>query len=477
VNILGSFAEFERELIADRTRRGRRHKVEVRQQFLGSIPPYGFKYVPRSASSSGTGILEILPEEAAMVRQMYRWVDQDESSIARVVVQLNETGVPPRKRGRNWQKSSVRRILRSEIYAGVWHYNKHRLCEPRRQRQDRRYPKSERTSLRLRPKSEWLPVILPEQLRIVNPGQWRRVQEQLNRNVSFSPRNAKHVYLLAGLVRCGGCQAAYVGEPGHGRFAYRCSKRCKKHGTIAESSLNLTVWNAVSEAFQSPDVIAEAITVAGESTKALPPINSEKEEIGRGMEQIDTEESRVLHAYRLEILSPEQLARELEAFRARRMNLQSRKSALDRESQPKAAFVRRSLEEYCQVIAGKLATLGWEKRQRLLRLLLRSVIFEGDQVRIRGIIPLSDNAPSAVDPAEANATLNTGRIASTSSKPYARNVAEQSTEAMLQGDDSRGTLSFELVRTVERDETAAKVASLANLIKANAALKRKREAN
>jgi site-specific DNA recombinase len=42
VNILGSFAEFERELIADRTRHGKRHKVEVKKQFVGSLAPYGF---------------------------------------------------------------------------------------------------------------------------------------------------------------------------------------------------------------------------------------------------------------------------------------------------------------------------------------------------------------------------------------------------------------------------------------------------
>ena len=33
VNILGSFAEFERELIIDRTRRERRHKIEHRKQY------------------------------------------------------------------------------------------------------------------------------------------------------------------------------------------------------------------------------------------------------------------------------------------------------------------------------------------------------------------------------------------------------------------------------------------------------------
>src|ERR1700730_9605678 len=73
VNILGSFAEFERELIVDRTRRGKRHKVEVRQQFLGSLAPYGFRYIAKGHSHPA-GKLEIRPEEAEIVRRMYRWV-------------------------------------------------------------------------------------------------------------------------------------------------------------------------------------------------------------------------------------------------------------------------------------------------------------------------------------------------------------------------------------------------------------------
>lgn len=57
VNILGSFAEFEREMIIDRTRRGRRHKVEVRKQYLGSNAPYGFRYVPKDKASGKEGFL------------------------------------------------------------------------------------------------------------------------------------------------------------------------------------------------------------------------------------------------------------------------------------------------------------------------------------------------------------------------------------------------------------------------------------
>src|SRR3984885_13755780 len=59
VNILGSFAEFERELIADRTRRGKRHKVEVRKQYLGSIAPYGFRYKRKDQTGGKEGVLTI----------------------------------------------------------------------------------------------------------------------------------------------------------------------------------------------------------------------------------------------------------------------------------------------------------------------------------------------------------------------------------------------------------------------------------
>jgi site-specific DNA recombinase len=163
VNILGSFAEFEKELISDRTRRGRRHKVEVRKQFLGSIPPYGYEYVSRAQSSSGEGILRINPEEGGVVHTMYRWVSDEGLSAQRVVRRLNEGNLKPRKGGSRWAKSSVLRILRTEIYAGTWYYNKHQLCEPRR-KTTHGYRRSLRTSSRLRPRADWIPVELPENL-------------------------------------------------------------------------------------------------------------------------------------------------------------------------------------------------------------------------------------------------------------------------------------------------------------------------
>lgn len=55
VNILGSFAEFERELIADRMRRGRRHKIEVRKQYLGGNTSYRYRYIQKNPLSGQDG--------------------------------------------------------------------------------------------------------------------------------------------------------------------------------------------------------------------------------------------------------------------------------------------------------------------------------------------------------------------------------------------------------------------------------------
>src|ERR1035438_6420109 len=119
VNILGSFAEFEREMIADRTRRGRRHKVEVRKQYLGSNTSYGYRYTPKDRLAGKEGILELAAEEAAVVRKMFEWVDQDGLSARRVLNRLNELRISPKKGAAQWAKSSVLRILRSEMYAGT----------------------------------------------------------------------------------------------------------------------------------------------------------------------------------------------------------------------------------------------------------------------------------------------------------------------------------------------------------------------
>jgi site-specific DNA recombinase len=390
VNILGSFAEFERELILDRTRRGSRHKVEVRKQFLGGLAPYGFRYVPKDKSANKEGYLEIVPDEATIVRQMFEWVDKEGLSARKIVQRLSSMNAVPRKKGKRWGKSSVLRILRSETYAGVWHYNKHEGCEPIRRARVTKYRKSLKSSGRLRPQSEWLPLILPETLRLIDRDQWRRVQEQLSRNITFSPRNSKHQYLLKGLVKCGGCGARYVGDPCHGTYYYRCHARCKKVPTIKQEHFDGTVWSAIEEAVLNPELIADHVDdLTAKQTVVTEQLRTEESEIEKARSELRIEEARILEAYRKGIITPEQLGVELEQINARKSALETRASHITRNVVATPAPIsKRSLHDWCQSAAKGLKRFTDQDRQQFLRLLVNDIIFEGERIRIRGVIPV-----------------------------------------------------------------------------------------
>lgn len=391
VNILGSFAEFERELIADRTRRGRRHKVEIRKQYLGSNTAYGFRYIRKDQASGSEGLLQLAPEEALVVRQMFEWVDHDALSARKVLNRLNERKIPPRKGAARWGKSSVLRILRSEMYAGVWHYNKFQGCEPQNPAMSPRYRRRRKCSLRQRPKSEWLPLALPKSLCIVPRQRWERVQRQLDRNITFSPRNEKHAYLLKGLVRCGSCGARYTGDPCHGKFYYRCLARCKKQPMVREAVLDESVKEAVRELMMNPDVILDPLRQLDEAEARE---RGSRAEISRESEvetnRLNTEEERILEAYRTGVISPAQLGHQLEKLKARQAVLDLRRS--ETQGQHKDALpveqVEYGITEYCAEAAANLTNLSPEKWLGFLRTIIESILFCGDHIKIQGRISL-----------------------------------------------------------------------------------------
>lgn len=415
VNILGSFAEFERELIADRTRRGRRHKVEVRNQYLGSNTAYGFRYIPRDRTAGKEGLLELVPEEATVVRQMFEWVDHEGLSARRVLSRLNEQKISPRKGAPHWSKSSVLRILRNEMYAGVWHYNKFQGCEPQKPVTSARYRRRRKSSVRQRPKSEWLPLVLPESLHIVPRERWLRVQRQLNQNITFSPRNEKHAYLLKGLVRCGACGARYAGDPCHGKFYYRCIARCKRLPSVCETVLNETVKEAVRNVVLHPEVILEPLRQLDQA-EARERTNRARAAQGAESELklLQLQESRVLDAYRTGVISPEQLAQQLQKIKSRRATLDLQRSEASQLERLPAEQVKKGVTDYCAEAAKNLSGFGFEEWRELLRTIVRTVTFCGDHIKILGCIRVRAGAEECGADVElpVTASLVTSRSAS-----------------------------------------------------------------
>jgi len=395
VNILGSFAEFERELISDRTRRGRRHKVEVRKQYLGSNTAYGYRYIPRDRAGGKEGLLELIPEEASVVRQMFAWVDQGGLSARRVVHRLSDLKISPKKAGAGWAKSSVLRILKNEMYTGVWYYNKFQSCEPKNPGTGTRYRKRAKCSVRLRPRSEWLPLELPEALRMVPRDQWERVQRRLAQNLALSPRNEKHAYLLKGLVRCGGCGRPYVGEPCHRKFYYRCIARCKVVRAIREEALNQAVKEAVQRIILKPEVILgplRQLDAAAASDKAR--LGRLAVEIEQEIGIIDAEEERILEAYRTEIISPAQLGQQLQKLKSRRAAVEAQRLEMQPTSSGSPERIEAEVKDYCGEAAHNLAGFTGDQWREFLRTIIERIVFCGDTITIRWKIPVVAEQPT-----------------------------------------------------------------------------------
>lgn len=198
LNMLMSFAEFEREMIAERTR----DKIAMSRRkglWTGGPVPFGY-----SAKDKRLIVNEV---EAPIVREAFALFLQHRR-IFTVARMLNERGLLPRvssrpgKHGLRWTKDSMSRLLKSPVYVGQISH------------EGELYP--------------------GEHTRIVDEATHRKAQRILEgseRELQFNGLN--HDYALRGLLLCGRCGGAMTPastrrEDKQWRY-YRCNAR-DKHG-------------------------------------------------------------------------------------------------------------------------------------------------------------------------------------------------------------------------------------------------------
>src|SRR5919199_5378079 len=72
LQIQGAVAEYERTVLAERFRRGKLQRAR-NGQYLGSNPPYGYRYLPKRTEGMPRQLV-VEPAEAELVRQVYQWL-------------------------------------------------------------------------------------------------------------------------------------------------------------------------------------------------------------------------------------------------------------------------------------------------------------------------------------------------------------------------------------------------------------------
>lgn len=208
LNILLSFAQFEREIISERTR-DKLGAARKRGQWLGGRPPFGYAYNPNEKCK-----IVIDPDTAEIVRKVFN-LYLEKNSALEVAQAMNDGGY----RTSSWttkagkligdKKYSLTRViymLKNQAYIGKVDY-----------------------------KGQIYPGLWPA---IIDEKTWKKVHERLeeHRKERKALRNAECTGLLSKVIKCKACGTAmvhaYVLKKGHHKYRYYyCSNALKRGKT------------------------------------------------------------------------------------------------------------------------------------------------------------------------------------------------------------------------------------------------------
>lgn len=400
-DIEGAIAEYERAKILERTRRGKLHKAE-RGVPVGGWAPYGYRYVPGDRNKREDGHYEMVPEEAEVVRLIFRLLVQDRLSTRAIARELTGRGIRP-QRGRLWRTSSLTRVLKNATYhTCVIRYNVTMSVEAESGNKGNGYRRRKRVRRRLRPESDWKLIHLPESLRIIDEKTFQRAQRQLAANAAQATRNNKNQYLLRQLLECGACGSPFYGSPCHGALYYVCGNRQRMFplkkvcqvGAIRADRIEEAVWQKVCEAITNPKLILSQIgKLQAKAKRGQAVVRSDLKRAEKAVAAAEQEEGRLLDAYREKVISMDQLRDQMGKVNGKRQRLGGEREALRARLNGggPADLDEDAAARYCEMIGKGLARLNgdFEGKRRILGLLVNKIVVQGKSVRIKGIIPAS----------------------------------------------------------------------------------------
>ncbi len=263
------------ESVAATTSVNVRGSLNVRRRkgdFIGSFASYGYIKDPEDHHKL------VIDEEAASVVRMIFGKFLAGMSIMGITRELNEAGIPnpstyKKNSGFNyrhpagkindglWPESSVRRVLKNEMYTGDMIQGKSTTIS---------YKIKQCTAV---PKDDWI-IVRGTHEPIIDRETFDKAQSLFNRNIRQSP-GKKEVDLFAGLVRCADCGRAMCKKSNkhpYGEYHYyRCSTARKmKKGACTNHTIRIDIIEEAVLVF-----LQKMVEVAAEYDEIIKKINSD----------------------------------------------------------------------------------------------------------------------------------------------------------------------------------------------------------
>jgi site-specific DNA recombinase len=398
LQIRGAVSEYERNLIVERTRRGRLQKYKAGTLLPWTRPPYGYQLNPDHPRDPGG--VRTDENTAWVVTEIFRRYGEESTSLQGLAKQLMREGISSPWGNSRWNMATLGGILTNPSYTGTVYAGRHR-SKPREGRQSPLKPIGKRgESHTTTPPEDWLavcsiPALVPKE-------QFEVVKLKLAQNQSFATRhNTSHTYLLRALVSCGECRTACIART-QGKYSYYTC-RAKSHPVVSArdavcharfipaGQVDELVWQDLCQVLQQPQMIERALQRAQCGEWLPQELATRRESLRRAKVSLANQLERLTEAYLAQVLN-------LEEFKRRRADLEGRVESLAVQLHQLDHSVNRqkelsglvdSVTAFCAKVQSSLTEASFEQKRQLIELLIDRVVVKAEEVEIRYVIPTS----------------------------------------------------------------------------------------
>ena len=406
VQFQGMIAEYERAQIAERTRRGKRHKAQQGVVNVLSGAPYGYRYVKKSDDRDA--YYEVIESEAEVLRMMFDAYTIQGLSINAIARQLNQRQIPTRTGTTRWERSTVWGMLRNPAYQGKACFGKTEL-RPRQRitrplRQKNRLP-SRDSANRERPRADWVEIPVPA---LVSEETFALAQEQLENNKRHSPRRTSDPTLLQGMMVCEQCgyglyrtSTRTVKRKIHyyrclGSDGYRHLKGpvCRDR-PIRQDYLDAFVWTEVIRLLDDPALIQTEINRRIEAARNTDPAQKREQSLHQRQARLEGSMERLITAYQEELIPLAELRHRMPNLRKQQQAIESELRSLELAAVDQATYVRlaETLSDFRDKLRSRADTLEVLERHKILRLVVKEILVGSNEIRIRHSVPVPGSGP------------------------------------------------------------------------------------
>jgi site-specific DNA recombinase len=392
------FAEYEREKILERCRRGRNYKA--RQGSLSVLPsaPFGYDYVPKF--KSGKGEYKINENNSKIVKDIYDMYTVQHFPILKICRELDVRRIRTPRGGVSWDHATVRDILSNSTYMGLAYFGKTERCETSIPQKVMRTKTGKifknNTSYRKKcAKENWIEIPVPA---FIEESQFCRAQELLASNKAYAARNTKRPSILQGLLICKKCGLPLYKKARGQQSYYTCRSKLERKlpscgaKNMRQDILDALIWYEVIDLLKNPDLITSELNKRAQEHSKADLQKGRLEELNLELKRVIIQRDKLLDAYQqTECLS-------MDEFRRRMQNLNKHKEHIEKalENHKASEIMRQShneilmtLDQCVDRINKSSNSLEIGEKQKILRLLIDEIILGDDEVLIKHSIPLN----------------------------------------------------------------------------------------